>query len=136
MEFMMRSELNKCYSDFFRESGKYDFIVDITFKYTVSDYIGRKNLKNLKDWLNRNQIYFDGIVVMEKNNYNLHYHSVIEILDRDRSLDEISNMIFKYIRNWGSCKVRKFDIEKGDYSGYIGKRLIDNDFNYELWKLI
>lgn len=128
----------KGYSDFIRNYVRdWNFIVDISFKYGIKDYVGRKNLRNMKLWLERNGIELKGFVVMERNkNYNIHYHSIIkyECIGIEKNESEVSNMIFKYLKNYGSVMVRKYDLEKGDYSGYICKKLVENDWNFDLWE--
>jgi hypothetical protein len=101
--------------------------VDLTYKFDIrNDKITRKWIKNLKNYINKNNYEIDGIFVNEYNgNYVLHNHLIVWM---DCNWSEGKKLIFNYWKNIGSCNIIKYN-SKLNYCNYITKSLDLKTYN-------
>ena len=109
----------------------YNITCDLTYKYPVSKNRSRKYIKLLRNHLKSKGIFCDGIVVFEYNRSMDQLHNHILMYCKNEKHYKIHGTIFNFWKNYGFCRVEKYDKTRR-YSEYICKYInITENQNWE-----
>ena len=127
--------MEKFISDYsIKQYGKdYNVKLDLTYRYkNKNDSVWRKWISRLKKYLNKNNVFCDGIVVSEYDYCfsSLHNHLLLYC---DTEYYVCESLIFNFWKNIGSMKIEKYNSGLG-YSSYISKHLNKTDNNN--WEML
>jgi len=98
----------------------YNVICDLTYKYPISKSISRKYVRQLRDYLNKYDIFCDGILVFEYSREMKQLHNHILMYNKNEKFYKVNGMIYNFWKKIGYSTIREYDSSQ-NYSEYVCK---------------
>ena len=100
----------------------YNVICDLSYKWKMNKSRSRKYVRELRDYLNKYDIFCDGILVFEYSKIERQLHNHILMYCKNEKFYKVNGMIHNFWKNYGFSVIREYDSSQ-NYSEYVCKNM-------------